>query len=213
MHRGTSPRYYPNLVVVSSSEPRETLAQIQALASVLSRPGWSIKDSFSSLDLSAHRFRSLFEASWIWLDPPSPTERRASRNIRWSRVASPAELARWTVAWSGDGPGSEPADQPPQFPPVLLADPEIALFYAHDDRHIVGGGIANRAAGVVGLSNVFVGADAIDAVDIWSGLMPLAGAAFPDLPVVGYAHGDSLEVAASCGFKPIGPLRVWMRDG
>jgi hypothetical protein len=29
--------------------------------------------------------------------------------------------------------------------------------------------------------------------------------------VVGYEHGDTLEVALGHGAEPIGPLRVWVR--
>jgi len=213
LHRGVPPPYYSNLVVVADvPDPTEILAHVQELIRQLGRAGWSIKDSFSSLDLGALGFRLLFEASWIWLDPRSarPGPRPASRDIRWSRVSSPAELARWEAAWSGDDRNPEAAGKPAQFPPALLADPDIAFFSAHEDRDIVGGGIANRADGIVGLSNVFTGA--ADPQEIWSGLSAIAGAAFPGLPLAGYERGASLGVAASCDFMPIGPLRVWVRD-
>lgn len=118
--------------------------------------------------------------------------------------------ARPVAAWSGDGQNVEATGKPPQFPPALLDDPDIAFFAAHEGRDIAGGGIANRAEGVVGLSSVFIGA--ADELEIWSALAAIAGAAFPGLPLVGYERGRSLEVAASCGFTPIGPLRVWMRE-
>lgn len=32
------------------------------------------------------------------------------------------------------------------------------------------------------------------------------------VPLVGYDHGDGLDAALAAGFRPLGPLRVWMRE-
>ena len=35
---------------------------------------------------------------------------------------------------------------------------------------------------------------------------------FPDIPLVGYEEGDSLTAARSSGWRPVGPLRVWIKS-
>ena len=65
--------------------------------------------------------------------------------------------------------------------------------------------VAHRGDGVVGLSN-FSGPD-----EGWPGAVAAVASAFPDVPVVGYEHGDALEVALAHGAEPLGPLRVLVR--
>jgi hypothetical protein len=65
--------------------------------------------------------------------------------------------------------------------------------------------VAHRGEGVVGLSN-FSGPDST-----WPGAVAAVASAFPDVPVVGYEHGDALRVALDFGARPLGPLRVWVR--
>ena len=75
---------------------------------------------------------------------------------------------------------------------------------------IVGGGILNRGADVVGLSNLF--GSTIDMV--WRNLTAMAGEIFPGLPLVGYESGRELAVAHQAGFETVGFLRVWsLRTG
>jgi hypothetical protein len=73
-----------------------------------------------------------------------------------------------------------------------------------------GRGILNRGAGVVGLSNVFGPADAVD--QVWQGLTALASNRFPGLPLVGYETGSDLTVACRNGFEAVGDLRIWHRQ-
>ena len=63
------PPYYSNAMTLTSSGIEAQVATLQALAAALDRP-WSVKDSFSALDLSPLGFRSLFDAEWIWTDDP-----------------------------------------------------------------------------------------------------------------------------------------------
>jgi hypothetical protein len=70
------------------------------------------------------------------------------------------------------------------------------------------GGILNKGAGVIGISNVFhAGGDPEIA---WRGLVREAAMKFPGLPVVGYESGDALAVARRVGFQSMGPLRIWL---
>ena len=65
---------------------------------------------------------------------------------------------------------------------------------------VLGGGILNRGADVVGLSNLF--GSQMDRV--WQSLMAMAGKIFPGQPLVGYEHGHDLAAAKSAGFETIG---------
>ena len=73
------------------------------------------------------------------------------------------------------------------------------------DVLIVGGGIINGGAEVVGLSNLF--GSAVDMV--WRNLAAMAGEIFPGLPLVGYESGQELAAAKLAGFETVGSLRVW----
>jgi len=74
---------------------------------------------------------------------------------------------------------------------------------------LVAGAVANRSESVVGISNVFAVGDDLDGA--WAGCLAAIARLYPGVPVVGYEHGEDLQVAARQGFTPIGPLRVWWR--
>jgi hypothetical protein len=94
--------------------------------------------------------------------------------------------------------------------PRLLADTNVVFVSIQGDGGIVGGGILNRGAKVVGLSNLF--GPALDMV--WRSLAAKAGEIFPSLPLVGYESGRELAVAHQAGFETVGFLRVWsLRTG
>jgi hypothetical protein len=205
LSRAQPPPYHSNLVVISDA-PNDALTHIRALMALPLSPGWTLKDSFYTLELGALGFEVLFEATWIWCEP---RPHGASPAMGWTRIKSPAELLAWEEGWLGDAGNADAHGRPAQFPPSLLADPGVAFFACHRGQELVAGGIANRAAGVVGLSNVFVASAEPRAV--WAGLIDAALAAFPGLPLVGYQRGAALDAAMACGFGPIGPLRVWMR--
>ena len=85
------------------------------------------------------------------------------------------------------------------------ADTNVVFVSIQGDGGIVGGGILNRGADVVGLSNLF--GSTIDMV--WRNLTAMAGEIFPGLALVGYEHGHELAAAHQAGFETVGPLRVW----
>ena len=210
LNRSLPPLYHSNLIVISHSGIREkTLDYIQELID-LPLPGkWSVKDSFSNLELGALGFDLLFAASWIWHDPAPLRPGRSSSGIRWSRIVSPEELAHWETAWAWDPHNLDAFGKPAQFPAALLEDRQIVFFTGALGQEIIAGGIANRTGELVGLSNVFVNAGDITAA--WSGLVNCVQEAFPVLPIVGFEREYELETARACGFKPIGNLRVWTR--
>jgi hypothetical protein len=206
------PPYHSNLVVISDAGSRKAITdRIHRLMQRPLAPGWSVKDSFCNLDLAHNGFAVLFEASWLWREPALRRARQETSGLRWSRVATAAELARWLAAWAGDSGNAAVIGRPAQFPASLLADPQVAFLSGATGQEIVAGAIANQTAGAAGLSNVFV--NGIDETAAWAALVNMASDAFPGLPLVGYERGATLDVARECGLQPIGPLRVWTHQG
>jgi hypothetical protein len=176
----------------------------------MTSPGASVKDSFAALDLAPYGFTVLFDAAWV-ARPAAPRPPPAD-GLRWERVADAHGLAAWEEAWRGDdGPAGT-------FRPALLDDPAIAVLAGRrdgrsdgrSDSRVVAGAVAHRAAGVLGLGNVF--ATSPDDSP-WAGALALACRLVPGLPVVGYESGDDLAAARRHGFRPVGALRVWARAG
>jgi hypothetical protein len=184
------PTFYPDAVTLDP-----TVAPAEILARIDDSPGASIKDSFAVLDLHRSGYSVLFDAEWYLLEPD---RRRRPQEGAWSIVETPAELASWGAALgSGD-----------IFRAALLEDPAVRFLVRHLPDGGLAGAIANRAAEVVGVSNVFGPGTAEDA---WEGLVHAIGVVFPGEAIVGYGRGERLRAALSEGFRTIGPLRVWMR--
>ncbi len=189
-----TPMYYPDAVtLVPNADPTALVALIDVKA-----PGASVKDSFADLDLSGFGFEVLFEAQWIRREPGAAA---VGTELTWRLANFPDLLRAWAVAWGG-GEGDAGV-----FGPELLADRSVFVIsgVSGDDR-VVAGAVVNRSDAVVGVSNVFGDVDAA-----WPLVLEAVDRLFPGLPVVGYEHGDDLDAAVRYGFKPIGPLRVWVR--
>ena len=208
--RGPAPAFYPNLVTLSAPGPdrgESLLAPLRSLAAAGLPAGWGAKDSYAGLDLTPLGFRPRFEATWIWRPPGDAPP--AGRGLRWARVRDAAALAAWESAWSGRGEDAGPvAPAAPTFRPSLLADGTLAFLIAYDGRRPAAGAVATRAAGVVGISNVF--ARGVEPQDVWAGCLRAAGGVFPGAPFAGYESGADLAVARHVRFEGIGKLRVWL---
>ncbi len=178
--RHGAPRYYPNAITLTPQIDRTEIPRTG---------GWAIKDSYQSLNLQDLGFAPLFDAAWIAMPPPQTT---ASSAVI---IATEPDLSAWEQDWSA-GQGGDPI-----FRPALLADPDIRFL-----RTATGGGILNRGADVVGVSNLFG-----DPATVWPALVQAAATIFPGLPLVAYDRGDDLAAALNLGFARIGPLRVWLR--
>lgn len=197
LNRHGAPRFYPDIITIADGAA--ATAQRDAIAALLSTGRadvWSVKDSHAALDLSSMGFRPLFDAQWIALPSPAPS---SDTVLRWSPIGDAAGLAAWIAARGDDAP----------LIPALLAEDSVTLVAAWRDDAIVGGGIFNRAAGVVGLSNVFAAPAQREA--IWRDLPAQAARSFPGLALVGYEKGGDLDAARATGFDIVGPLRVWTR--
>ena len=210
LNRHPVPRYYPNVVTLSTPhDSAAQLASIQALVAARLPGNWGVKDSFHSLDLATLGFQPAFEATWLWRAPSNPPLHRPSSNLRWTRVQSAPELAQWESTWNGGAAQNPSITQPRVFLPTLLANPDIVFIAGYQDQSLIAGAIANRTDDVVGLSNVFVPAG--DPLLFWPGFVATAQEHYSNLPIVGYERAPELAIAQTIGFESLGPLRVWIR--
>lgn len=193
-----TPLYYPDAVtLVPDADPVALAARIDTTA-----PGASVKDSFADLDLTEAGFEVLFEAQWIHR-PAGPPPALTS-DLVWDVADTPDTLRAWALAWDG---AEGDADL---FRPELLDDPATFVLAGWSpDGRVVAGAVASRGDDAVGISNVFALDDAPGTA--WPGVLDTVHRRFPGLPVVGYEHGEDLTTAARHGFRPIGPLRIWVR--
>jgi hypothetical protein len=193
--REDAPRFYPNLVTLEGPHRAADHHRIARELLGCKNEAVAIKDSFDALDGTVLACRVLFEAQWIAHDSSDRSVSAEGCSI----VETEPELIAWERAWSDD-PGAGQT-----FHPAILQDPDVAVLAIRRDDTIVGGGIASRAAGVVGISNVFARDDGL--VE-WALLV--AGAARylqHQGPFVGYEHGDALAAAVAGGWRPIGARR------
>ena len=196
INRGPAPRFYPNLVTLEGPhQERAHLAALNQLMRAPPAPGWAVKDSFAALDLGG--FDPLFEARWIH----RPAGAFGASGAR--RVTNVAMLAAWELAWRA----GESDVEGRLFAPALLREPDHAVIAATRDGAIVGGCIASRSDGVLGISNLFAPAEDDGAVR--AACLDAAMLLAPDAPLVGYEHGDSLARMKELGFSATGALRVW----
>jgi hypothetical protein len=199
-----APRFYPDVVTIAGTEAAP--AQMEAIAALVGstrQKEWAVKDSFQSLELDLLGFEPLFDAEWVALNGPPPDG--DTSEYRWTRVTSKAGLIAWEQSRAGEEVNAAAISAPRIFTPGLLADANVAFVSIQRDDRIVGGGILNRGAEVVGLSNPF--GPSIDMV-YWR-LAAIAAEIFPGLLLVGYEHGVELASAHHAGFKTVGSLRVW----
>jgi hypothetical protein len=208
----TPPPFHSNLVVVSAAT---TQAEVDAFVSEIRNhrqpAGWSLKDSYDCLDLQPLGFTRLFEAEWIWRDPRPLAVVGGDRRLAWQVVSTDAELLEWEIAWWGDARNETGPAKARQFPLRMLKSPDHVFFAGRLEGRLVGGGIANRSPGVVGLSNLF--APEAFAQDCWNDLVDGIGTRFPGMPIVGYERDADLQRALAAGFRTVGKLCVWRCAG
>ena len=200
-----APPLYPNLVTLAGSEPLRIAAQLDAVEGLRSLdlpPNWAVKDSFRSLDLTSHGYEFLFDAVWIARAAdagPSSSEAMF--------VKGATGLAEWEAAWRR---AESEADALPArlFPERLLSDPDIGFVALRREGRIAAGAAVNRAAGIVGMTNLFTGNLYADSVA--SSVAAAISARFPGLPIVDYESAERAHELRGAGFRTIGPLAVWL---
>ena len=207
INRGRIPRFYPNAQTIARDAPRQ-IKLIEELSREALPPGWALKDSFASLDLTSLGFTILFEAQWIIL-PREKLSTLGSAEPRWNFVRSVDSLAEWEGAWRDANGDTNTARI---FVPALLENADIAIVAGYRGERIVAGAIGNRSEGVLGWSNFFA-AQAEDTRACASGSLAALSRNFADAAIVGYEEGEMLRLARSLSFESIGPLRVWLFNG
>jgi len=192
-----SPPYYPDAVTLAPTATADAI-----LRRVDTSAGCSVKDSFTSFDLSSQGFRVLFGSEWI--GRAADRTEGARITTPWRTVEDASELADWGAAWA-DGP----EDSSP-FGPGLLDQPNVIVVAGGRRGAVVSGAILNRSATVIGCSNVFALDGDLDAA--WEAAVSAATNWLPGVAIVGYESGAALLAARRCGFESLGVLRVWIKD-
>lgn len=199
-----TPPLYPDAI---SLTPEASAADLVARIDTAS-PGCSVKDSFARLHLEPEGFDVLFDAQWIHRpagEAPAGEAPTGPSEVHWAPLKSAGSLPAWESAWS-DGEESVGL-----FREELLSRSTTFLAGTTTDGKIVAGAVATRSGSVIGISNLFAADGASDAA--WAGCLAEVTRLEPDLPVVGYESGESLDAAVRQGFTPIGSLRVWLHTG
>lgn len=203
-----SPLYYPNIVTLDPAVDAVALEpEIDALVGSEGFAGFSIKDSFSRLDLSARGFRLLFDATWIV--KPASVAAASAHGLRWSLADSATRLAEWEAAWWAHSIGT-PCPGEPLFPAALLNDAAASFLIGRDvaSNAVVAGCALMKAAGCVGLACCFDAS--ADPTATLREMLAEAHRLHPTQPMVGYDSGAALAGALAAGFELCGPLRVWV---
>jgi hypothetical protein len=206
INRQATPRFYPNAVTLRESGSAAQLMHIRELLAAGIPGDWGVKDSFRALDLITMGFRVLFDADWIWRSPTVSRPVADTTGLRWVRLKDAQALAEWERAWDG----APAPDRPRVFLPALLADMDVAVIGAYEQQRIVAGVIANRAAEVVGIGNIFV--PPTDGERFWAACIAAVIDTFPAMPLVGYETGTDLDRVRMLGFEKTGAMRVWVRQ-
>ena len=189
---GRMPRFYPNLVTLDPAAGADALLGDPPRGAA---EDWGLKDSFAVLDLAPEGFVPLFDAEWL-VREPAPTRAEEA-----GRVTTVEGLGRWTRGW-----GEAPEDAA-IFRPALLEAAGVRFYAVEADGRAVAGIAALVDGEVAGYSNAFGPVDGMAAC-----LAALAADAGPR-PLVGYEAGAALRAMVTLGFRPVGALRVWSRDG
>ena len=191
-----SPLYYPNLITRLPHSQPDIAGYLEKIRENCAPETWAIKDSFRDLDLSGFGFEPVIEGQWFGLDP-APRGRRGEH--LWQAVRTAEELSHWETAWNADGDRR-------LFKDVLLADMRVRFWMLRHDGEIVAGCISFASETAIGLSNWF--SRRPESVFELGLLGPITDQVWGK-PIVFWTDEPAASFAGF-GFKPLGPLRVWM---
>lgn len=186
-----APAFYPDIITSSRDA---TAVEVQDF--IGKRDILSIKDSYANLDFSPFGLDILFEAEWIYRDSIQDS---GPVQAPWQPISTEKDLMSWTQA----------SGLQEVIKADLLKQKAVKLFMQEENGEI-SGFIANLAADVVGISNVFTTAHGNES--LWQDIARIVSAEFPGVPMVGYERAGDLSAALLSGFTSIGPLRVWVQS-
>jgi len=211
MKRGKVPPYVPQLVTLDGRESVAIqLAAIRSLVAAEPSASLAIKDSFQCLDLAPLGFSVLFNATWIAWTPETAPPVDTRKQVEWSMVTTPEQLADWELAWRGSAANADLAEHERVFPRRLLDTHDLHFLIGTQNGAAVASGALNRTGDVVGLSNVFSAHP--DVGPLFPGCVREARRLYPHLPIVGYARGDALLAAKRADCTEMSDLTVWHRQ-
>ncbi len=201
---GKSPPQYSNIVTCDQNwKPDDTFSKIDANYEDSWWEGWSIKDSFSILELSADGFTKLFEAQWIYLPANDFTPVKTGGRIDYKVVENKAGLSAWRVAWDSNEQLGKAI-----FDPGLLGEDHLQFIAGYQDGQLVSGCLANQMGGTLGISNFFAPSGDLGC---WSDMLSYLLSLKDPMDIVGFEDQKLVERLGRLGFQAVGELIVWMK--
>jgi hypothetical protein len=199
-----TPPLYSNLVTISEEwKPDDIFRNIDRKYEDEKWEGWSLKDSFGLLDLTAYGFAKLFDAQWVYLEATNFKPESESRNLRYEIIKNEPDLAKWRLAWDSDERLGEQI-----FSSKLLDNPRVYFVAGYYGKQIVSGCFANETENVLGISNFFSpGNDS----GHWSEMISFIFDSIYRADIVGYKRKEIINKLRELGFEPVGNLTVWLK--
>lgn len=200
-----TPPLYSNLVTVCEEwKPDDIFRAIDANFKKENWGEWSIKDSFSNLDLREYGFEKLFVAKWIYLEAERFKSMKMDDKLIYKIVESADVLSDWRIAWDADEKLGKQI-----FHAELLDNPKVFFIAGYDKETIMSGCFINKTADVLGISNFFA---PNENARYWSGMIEFVFDSIKVADIVGYERKNLAEKFQSLGFETIGNLTVWLKS-
>ena len=200
-----APPYYSNVVTRSRTwKPDEVFRKLDSTAIQNQWAGWSIKDSFSTLDLTLHGFNQLFQAQWMYLDVEHFNPITPHVNVEYKILAKEEEISAWRLAWD---PNIDLGKR--IFSPGLVKNPKIHFIASYQGDQLVSGCLVNQTDDVLGISNFFSPGNDIS---YWSDTICHILSSIGRMDIVGYERRELVKNLRNLGFQSIGDLIVWVKS-
>jgi hypothetical protein len=200
-----TPPFYSNLVTVSENwRPDKIFEEIDRNFKKENWEKFSIKDSFSVLDLTKFGFKKLFDAQWIYLEAENFKPQKQSGKLNYKIVKNEIELKKWKIAWDADENIGNSI-----FYPQMLNDPKVFFVTGFDKDKIVSGCLINKTPDVLGISNFFA---PVETIDYWSEMINFIFDSIKCTDVVGYERSNFARELQTLGFEDVGDLTVWLKE-
>jgi hypothetical protein len=197
------PPLYSNLVTRSKGwAPDDIFSNIDRHYESENWSEWSIKDSFSVLDLAVYDFQKLFDAQWIYLQTTDfkPLE---TDDVRYENIKTERELSDWRIAWDSDAALGEKI-----FKRQLLNNPHLDFIAGYEKARLVSGCLVNKTDDLLGISNFFAPSQSIS---YWSSIVTFILKTIGNKDIIGYEREPSVGVLKILGFESLGSLTVWIK--
>jgi hypothetical protein len=198
------PPLYSNLVTRSKGwAPDDIFSNIDRHYEDENWSEWSIKDSFSVLDLAVYDFQKLFDAQWIYLQTTDFKPLERDDDLRYENIKTEKELSDWRIAWDSDVVLGEKI-----FKTKLLNNPNIDFIAGYEKARLISGCLVNKTDDLLGISNFFAPRQSISD---WSNIVTFILKTIGNKDIVGYERESSVGALKILGFESLGSLTVWIK--